>query len=108
MSNGEQRQLEIAMLIASGGSILILDEPLAGMGPEETRRVIELLRSPAKNHTIVLIEHDMDAVFAVADTLTVLALGRLLAHGTPDEVRRNDDVIAAYLGGHARQTGAQA
>ena len=107
MSNGEQRQLEIAMLIASGGSILILDEPLAGMGPEETRRVIELLRSLKKNHTIVLIEHDMDAVFAVADTLTVLALGRLLAHGTPDEVRRNDDVIAAYLGGHA-PAGAQA
>jgi len=101
MSNGEQRQLEIAMLIASGGSILILDEPLAGMGPEETRRVIDLLRSLKSDHTIVLIEHDMDAVFAVADTLTVLALGRLIAHGTPDEVRRNEEVIAAYLGGHA-------
>ena len=101
MSNGEQRQLEIAMLIASGGSILILDEPLAGMGPEETKRVIELLRALKKNHTIVLIEHDMDAVFAVADTLTVLALGRLIAHGTPDEVRLNDEVISAYLGGHA-------
>jgi len=101
MSNGEQRQLEIAMLIASGGSILILDEPLAGMGPEETRRVIDLLRDLKKNHTIVLIEHDMDAVFAVADTLTVLALGRLIAHGTPDEVRRNEEVIIAYLGGHA-------
>jgi len=101
MSNGEQRQLEIAMLIAGGGSILILDEPLAGMGPEETRRVVELLRQLKSNHTIILIEHDMDAVFAVADTLTVLALGRLIAHGTPDEVRRNEEVITAYLGGHA-------
>ena len=101
MSNGEQRQLEIAMLIASGGGILILDEPLAGMGPEETRRVIDLLLALKPNHTIVLIEHDMDAVFAVADTLTVLALGRLIAHGTPEEVRRDEAVIAAYLGGHA-------
>ncbi len=100
MSNGEQRQLEIAMLIAGGGSILILDEPLAGMGPEETRRVIDLLRDLKRNHTIILIEHDMDAVFAVADTLTVLALGKLIAHGTPDEVRRDEKVIAAYLGGH--------
>jgi len=113
MSNGEQRQLEIAMLIAGGGSILILDEPLAGMGPEETRRVVELLRALKANHTIILIEHDMDAVFAVADTLTVLALGRLIAHGTPDEVRRNEEVISAYLGGHApgheaKPTGAPA
>ena len=101
MSNGEQRQLEIAMLIAGGGGILILDEPLAGMGPEETRRVVELLRALKSSHTIILIEHDMDAVFAVADTLTVLALGRLIAHGAPDEVRRNEAVISAYLGGHA-------
>ncbi len=101
ISNGEQRQLEIAMLIASGGGILILDEPLAGMGPEETRRVIDLLLALKPNHTIVLIEHDMDAVFAVADTLTVLALGRVIAHGTPEEVRRDEAVIAAYLGGHA-------
>jgi len=101
MSNGEQRQLEIAMLIAGGGSILILDEPLAGMGPEETRRVVDLLRALKADHTIILIEHDMDAVFAVADTLTVLALGRLIAHGPPDEVRQNEEVISAYLGGHA-------
>ncbi|MFT4096873.1 MAG: branched-chain amino acid ABC transporter ATP-binding protein/permease [Rhodoblastus sp.] len=104
MSNGEQRQLEIAMLIAGGGGILILDEPLAGMGPEETRRVVELLRELKSSHTIILIEHDMDAVFAVADTLTVLALGRLIAHGAPDDVRRNAEVIAAYLGGHAPET----
>ena len=101
MSNGEQRQLEIAMLIAGGGGILILDEPLAGMGPEETRRVVDLLRDLKANHTIILIEHDMEAVFAVADTLTVLALGRLIAHGSPDEVRHDEEVISAYLGGHA-------
>ena len=105
MSNGEQRQLEIAMLIAGGGGILILDEPLAGMGPEETRRVVDLLRDLKSDHTIILIEHDMDAVFAVADTLTVLALGRLIAHGSPDEVRRDEKVISAYLGGHAPAQG---
>ena len=103
LSNGEQRQLEIATLIAGGGSILILDEPLAGMGPEETRRVVDLLRDLRHNHTIILIEHDVDAVFAVADTLTVLALGRLIGHGSPDKVRMEEKVIAAYLGKHARE-----
>ncbi len=98
MSSGEQRQLEIAMLIASGADLLLLDEPLAGMGPEETRRVVALLRDLARDHTIVLIEHDMDAVFAAADTLTVLVQGRVLAHGAPAEVRRNAAVREAYLG----------
>ena len=83
LSNGEQRQLEIAMLIASGADLIILDEPLAGMGLEETQRVVALLSDLATDHTIILIEHDMDAVFAAADTLTVLVQGRLLAHGTP-------------------------
>jgi branched-chain amino acid transport system permease protein len=98
LSSGEQRQLEIAMLIASGADLLLLDEPLAGMGPEETQRVVALLRDLARDHTIVLIEHDMDAVFAAADTLTVLVQGRLLAHGKPKEVRRDPAVRAAYLG----------
>jgi branched-chain amino acid transport system permease protein len=98
LSSGEQRQLEIAMLIASGADLLLLDEPLAGMGPEETQRVVALLRDLARDHTIVLIEHDMDAVFAAADTLTVLVQGRLLAHGKPEEVRRDPAVRAAYLG----------
>jgi len=98
LSSGEQRQLEIAMLIASGADLLLLDEPLAGMGLEETQRVVTLLRDLARDHTIVLIEHDMDAVFAAADTLTVLVQGRVLAHGAPSEVRRNPAVREAYLG----------
>jgi branched-chain amino acid transport system permease protein len=98
LSSGEQRQLEIAMLIASGADLLLLDEPLAGMGPEETQRVVALLRDLARDHTIVLIEHDMDAVFAAADTLTVLVQGRLLAHGKPEDVRHDPAVREAYLG----------
>jgi branched-chain amino acid transport system permease protein len=98
LSSGEQRQLEIAMLIASGADLLLLDEPLAGMGPEETRRVVALLRDLARDHTVVLIEHDMDAVFAAADTLTVLVQGRVLAHGAPADMRRNPAVREAYLG----------
>jgi branched-chain amino acid transport system permease protein len=102
MSNGEQRQLEIAMLVASGADILVLDEPLAGMGPEETQRVVILLRDLVRDHTVILIEHDMDAVFAVADTLTVLVQGKLLAHGRPDEIRANQAVLEAYLGHQAK------
>lgn len=102
MSNGEQRQLEIAMLIASGADLLVLDEPLAGMGPEETQRVVALLRDLVRDHTIVLIEHDMDAVFAVADTLTVLVQGKLLAQGRPDEIRADQAVLEAYLGRQAK------
>ncbi len=107
MSNGEQRQLEIAMLVASGTDILVLDEPLAGMGPEETQRVVTLLRDLVRDHTVILIEHDMDAVFAVADTLTVLVQGKLLAHGCPDEIRANQAVLEAYLG-HRAKAGASA
>jgi branched-chain amino acid transport system permease protein len=105
LSHGEQRQLEIAMLIASGARLLLLDEPLAGMGPEETSRVVALLRSLAAEHTIVLVEHDLDAIFGAADTLTVLVGGRLIAHGTPDNVRRDPAVRDAYLGGYG-QAGA--
>jgi len=103
LSHGEQRQLEIAMLIASGAKLLLLDEPLAGMGPEETGRVTALLRELSADHTIVLIEHDMDAIFAAADTLTVLVEGRLLAHGTPEEIRNNAAVREAYLGDWAQE-----
>ena len=98
LSHGEQRQLEIAMLMASGARLLILDEPLAGSGPEETARLTALLRELASDHTILLVEHDMDAVFACADTVSVLVNGRLIAHGTPDEIRRDAGVREAYLG----------
>ncbi|HEX2216625.1 MAG TPA: branched-chain amino acid ABC transporter ATP-binding protein/permease [Xanthobacteraceae bacterium] len=103
LSHGEQRQLEIGMLLASGARLLILDEPLAGMGPEETDRVIRLLRALATDHTVILIEHDIDAIFAAADTLTVLVGGRLLAHGLPEEVRNNAAVREAYLGNFGRE-----
>ncbi|MFY9625511.1 MAG: branched-chain amino acid ABC transporter ATP-binding protein/permease, partial [Rhodoplanes sp.] len=92
LSHGEQRQLEIAMLIASGARLLILDEPLGGMGPEETGRVTALLRDLSADHTVILVEHDMDAIFAAADTLTVLVEGRLLAHGSPQDIRRDPAV----------------
>ena len=83
---------------ASGARLLILDEPLGGMGAEETGRVTALLRALSVNHTVVLIEHDMDAIFAVADTLTVLVEGKLLAHGKPEDIRRDRAVREAYLG----------
>jgi len=98
LSHGEQRQLEIAMLIASGAKVLLLDEPLAGTGPEETRRVTALLKDLTRDHTIILIEHDMDAVFSVADTVSVLVGGKLIASGTPDEIKTNAAVREAYLG----------
>lgn len=98
LSNGERRQLEIALLLANGADILILDEPLAGMGPEETARVVALLRRLRARHTILLVEHDMDAVFACADTIAVLVEGRLVARGTPEEIRAHDGVREAYLG----------
>jgi ABC-type branched-subunit amino acid transport system ATPase component len=78
--------------------VLVLDEPLAGMGSEDTGRVTALLRELAVDHTIILIEHDMDAIFAAADTLTVLVEGKLLAHGAPEAIRMNAAVREAYLG----------
>ena len=104
LSHGEQRQLEIAMLLASDAGLLILDEPLAGMGPEETEHVVALLRSLAVNHTVVLIEHDLDAIFGAADTLTVLVGGRVIAHGAPEDVRRDPSVRDAYLGSYGQAT----
>ncbi|MDK9722696.1 MAG: ABC transporter ATP-binding protein [Rhodospirillales bacterium] len=98
MSYGEQRQLEIGMMLATEPSLLLLDEPLAGMGAEESLKVIELLKRLAKDHTLILIEHDMDAVFAVADRLAVMVNGRLLETGTVGEVRASKAVQEAYLG----------
>jgi branched-chain amino acid transport system ATP-binding protein len=98
MSYGEQRQLEIGMMLATEPELLLLDEPLAGMGSEESKQVIELLRLLAREHTLILIEHDMDAVFSIADRLTVMVNGRVLETGTVEQIRRSKAVQEAYLG----------
>jgi branched-chain amino acid transport system ATP-binding protein len=98
LSHGEQRQLEIAMTLATGPRLLLLDEPLAGMGAEETERMVALLRRLVRDRAILLVEHDMDVVFAVADRLTVMVDGRVLARGTPDQIRASAAVREAYLG----------
>ena len=100
LSHGKKRQLEIAMCLATAPEVLLLDEPLAGMGAEETERMLALLAELKTGHAILLVEHDMDAVFRIADRITVMVNGAVIASGTPDEVRCNADVQAAYLGGH--------
>ncbi len=98
MSYGEQRQLEIGMMLATEPELLLLDEPLAGMGSEESIQVIELLKRLAEEHTLILIEHDMDAVFSIAEQLTVMVNGRVLATGTVEQIRNNQAVQEVYLG----------
>jgi branched-chain amino acid transport system ATP-binding protein len=98
LSHGERRELEIAMCLATDPSVLLLDEPLAGMGAEESMRVLELLRRIKLERAILLVEHDMDAVFAVADVITVMADGAVLASGAPEDVRNDPAVREAYLG----------
>jgi branched-chain amino acid transport system ATP-binding protein len=98
LAHGEQRQLEIAMALATSPRMLLLDEPMAGMGRDEAARMTEFLRALKTSETILLVEHDMDVVFALADRVTVLVYGRALASGTPDEIRANDEVRQAYLG----------
>jgi len=98
LSHGEQRQLEIAMTLATRPRVLLLDEPLAGMGAEEAQRIVELLARLRDDHAILLIEHDMDAVFSLADRLTVMVDGRVLESGTPASIRASAAVQQAYLG----------
>jgi branched-chain amino acid transport system ATP-binding protein len=98
LSHGQARLLEIAMALAGAPVVLLLDEPLAGLGPEETAPVAALLRDLARDHAVLLVEHDMDVVFAVAGVITVMVDGRVLATGTPDEVRTSAAVRDAYLG----------
>ena len=86
------------MALATRPRVLLLDEPLAGMGHEESMRIVSLLRELAANHAILLVEHDMDAVFAIANTLTVMVNGRVLASGTPEQIRSSRAVQEAYLG----------
>ena len=103
ISHGEQRQLEIAMTLATSPQVLLLDEPLAGMGAVEAERMIDLLQTLKKTHGILLVEHDMDAVFSLADRLTVMVNGQVIASGTPAEVRSDAGVQAAYLGEDASE-----
>ena len=98
ISYGEQRQLEIAMMLAAEPELMLLDEPLAGMGPDESQRVVGLLKRLAQDHTLILIEHDMDAVFEVAEVLTVMVNGEVLETGTVSAVRASRAVQEAYLG----------
>ena len=97
LSHGERRQLEMAMALAGKPKLMLLDEPMAGMGLDESTRMVETLKS-LKAQSILLIEHDMDAVFALADRISVLVYGRIIATGTPDDIRTNDEVRRAYLG----------
>ncbi|KAB2886063.1 MAG: ABC transporter ATP-binding protein [Pseudorhodoplanes sp.] len=105
LSHGEHRQIEIAMALATRPRLLLLDEPMAGMGPEESARLVNLLRELKKEYTILLIEHDMEAVFALADRISVLVYGRVIATGTPAAIRVNPEVIQAYLGEQQAVTG---
>ena len=98
LSHGEHRQLEIAMALATSPRMLLLDEPMAGMGPDESARMVRMLREVKRELTILLIEHDMEAVFALADRITVLVYGRIIASGTPEAIRANEEVRQAYLG----------
>jgi branched-chain amino acid transport system ATP-binding protein len=101
LSHGEKRQLELAIALATEPKLLLLDEPLAGTGHEESERVVAILQRLRGRLTILLIEHDMEAVFALADRVTVLVYGRVIATGTPDAVRRDPEVRSAYLGEEA-------
>jgi branched-chain amino acid transport system ATP-binding protein len=98
LSHGEQRQLEIAMCLATEPHLLLLDEPLAGMGTEESLRMVDLIRDLGQTHAVLLVEHDMDAVFQLAKVLTVMVDGKVLTSGTPEQVRADRQVQAAYLG----------
>jgi len=98
LSHGEHRQLELAMALATKPRLLLLDEPMAGLGPEESARVVTMLRELKRDLTILLIEHDMEAVFALADRISVLVYGRIIASGAPEAIRANQEVRTAYLG----------
>jgi len=98
LSHGEQRELELAVALATKPRLLLLDEPMAGLGVTESARMVKLLSELRKEVTIVLVEHDMEAVFALADRISVLVYGRVIASGLPSEIRQNDEVKRAYLG----------
>jgi len=101
ISHGEQRQLELAIALAAAPRVLLLDEPAAGLSPEETRNMVALVRGLKGRYTIVLIEHKMDIIMSVSDRISVMHFGSLIAEGTPQEIQRNPEVRRAYLGGVA-------
>jgi branched-chain amino acid transport system ATP-binding protein len=101
LAHGEQRQLEVAMALATSPRLLLLDEPMAGMGTEESQRMIALLQKLKQTKTIILVEHDMDAVFRLADRISVLVYGRVIATDVPGKIKMNEDVRKAYLGEEA-------
>ena len=98
LSHGERRQVEVAVALACEPRLLLLDEPAAGMSPAESSRLVDLLKALPESVTVVIVEHDLDVVFALAKSVTVLHLGRVLLTGSPDEVRASDAVQEAYLG----------
>jgi branched-chain amino acid transport system ATP-binding protein len=98
LSHGEQRELELAVALATKPQLLLLDEPMAGLGVTESARMVKLLQELRKEVTIVLVEHDMEAVFALADCISVLVYGRVIASGAPSDIRQNEEVKRAYLG----------
>ncbi len=101
ISHGEQRQLELAIALAAAPRVLLLDEPAAGLSPEETKRLVALVRALKGRYTIVLIEHKMDIIMSVSDRISVMHFGSLIAQGTPAEIQRDREVRRAYLGGVA-------
>jgi branched-chain amino acid transport system ATP-binding protein len=107
LAHGEQRQLEVAIALATEPKVLLLDEPMAGMGREESSRMVEFLQSLKRRYAILLIEHDMDAVFALADRISVLVYGKVIATGLPAEIRANPQVRHAYLGDEAEEKAAE-
>ncbi len=98
LSHGEQRQLEVGLALASSPKLMLLDEPMAGMGPDESERMVQLLQSLRGHTTLLLVEHDMDAVFRLADTLSVLVSGQVIACGTAEQIKNDAAVKRAYLG----------
>jgi branched-chain amino acid transport system ATP-binding protein len=98
LAHGEQRALEVGLALATNPRLVLLDEPMAGMGPEESNRMVTLIQRVRRHATVLLVEHDMDAVFRLADRLSVLVAGRILATGTPDAIRADPEVRKAYLG----------
>jgi branched-chain amino acid transport system ATP-binding protein len=101
LSHGEQRQLELGLALATQPKLLLLDEPMAGMGPDESEKMVKLLQSLRGELTILLVEHDMDAVFRLADTISTLVFGKVVASGTAQQIKDNPDVKRAYLGDDA-------